>query len=85
VKDECGDTARVAAMQTFKLLMQTVVNEDAHFMTIDIKDFYIQHALKEKKRKWRYNYLQWFCESGCTTRVCEEECTEYSIQGDMTL
>jgi hypothetical protein len=39
--------ARVAAMQTFKLLMQTVVNEDASFMTIDIKDFYIQHALKE--------------------------------------
>lgn len=39
--------ARVAAMQTFKLLMQTVVNEDAHFMTIDIKDFYIQHVLKE--------------------------------------
>ena len=37
-----GDVAaHTAEMSTVKILLQSVVSDDAHFMTLDIKDFYL--------------------------------------------
>ena len=38
-------SSHVAAMPAIKILLNAVVSEDANFMTIDIKDYFIMHAL----------------------------------------
>eukprot|EP01035_Chromulina_nebulosa_P069550 gene69550-biopygen40254 len=37
--------ANTAAMSTVKILLQSVVSDDAKFMTLDIKDFYLMTSL----------------------------------------
>ena len=37
--------ANTAALSTVKILLQSVVSDDANFMTLDIKDFYLMTPL----------------------------------------
>ena len=47
ITDYTGDHASYTAdMQTFKILLNTVVSEDVDFMTADIGDFYLGSDLE---------------------------------------
>ncbi len=45
-------SAQTADMQTVKLLLNAVISEDAHFMTADIKDFYLGTPLPTPEYMW---------------------------------
>jgi hypothetical protein len=53
ITDYEGDkSATTAGLQTFKLLINSTVSDDAKFMTLDIKDFYLKTILDRPEYMW---------------------------------
>jgi hypothetical protein len=57
ITDYKGDkSATTAGLQTFKLLVNSTISDDAKLMTLDIKDFYLKTILNRPEYMWLRRY-----------------------------